>query len=260
LHPETGWSSLRFLILPPSIGQPKLTDWRWTVLVPAALFTPFKEFPSPAAVPHHCGRCPPAVLSLVDRLEHRNARPDRLRVNRTLPTVASLAAEAAQARLSSSFVRSPSLAFSTAEAIESGPPRCVAASPEGVLAGRLTERRSARCENRFAMWPKPRCSPSFPAHCCVLPMRACPRDDPNLFSRVRSPLSPRRHPRRRPKPALVSLAPPRTRRRVQSICSQASGPGVQRGRSDVPRRIVVDQTESVGAASVPLSRLGGSCD
>ena len=27
LHPETGWSSLRFSILPPSITQPKLIDW-----------------------------------------------------------------------------------------------------------------------------------------------------------------------------------------------------------------------------------------
>jgi hypothetical protein len=32
--------------------------------VPATRFTPFEDFPSPAAVPHHCGRCLPAVTVL----------------------------------------------------------------------------------------------------------------------------------------------------------------------------------------------------
>jgi len=29
---------------------------------PATRFIPFEAFPSPVAVPHHCGRCPPAVV------------------------------------------------------------------------------------------------------------------------------------------------------------------------------------------------------
>jgi hypothetical protein len=32
--------------------------------VPATRFTPFEDFPSPEAVPHHCGRCLPAVTVL----------------------------------------------------------------------------------------------------------------------------------------------------------------------------------------------------
>jgi len=39
----------------------------WTgVPIPATRFTPFEEFPSPAAVPRHRGRCPPAVPAMRD--------------------------------------------------------------------------------------------------------------------------------------------------------------------------------------------------
>lgn len=36
--------------------------------LPARGFTPFGGFPSPIAVPHHCGRCPPAVDDTLERL------------------------------------------------------------------------------------------------------------------------------------------------------------------------------------------------
>ena len=32
--------------------------------IPATRFTPYEDFPSPAAVPHHCGRCLPVVTVL----------------------------------------------------------------------------------------------------------------------------------------------------------------------------------------------------
>jgi hypothetical protein len=42
----------------------------WTPLaVPAKRFTPFEEFPSSEAVPHHCGRCLPVVT------DHRPVHP-----------------------------------------------------------------------------------------------------------------------------------------------------------------------------------------
>jgi hypothetical protein len=46
-NPDTG----RIQRLAPSKG------------IPAARFIPFDEFPSSAAVPHHCGRCPPAITA-----------------------------------------------------------------------------------------------------------------------------------------------------------------------------------------------------
>jgi hypothetical protein len=40
--------------------------------IPATRFTPFEDFPSPAAAPHHCGRCPPAVTVLPGSTSGRN--------------------------------------------------------------------------------------------------------------------------------------------------------------------------------------------
>jgi hypothetical protein len=60
------WSSTRFL-LPAS---PLTRGWMWMVVAfPASRVIPFEEFPSSAAVPHHCGRCPLDVST-------RSPRPD----------------------------------------------------------------------------------------------------------------------------------------------------------------------------------------
>jgi hypothetical protein len=44
---------------------------------PATRFTPFEDFPSPAAVPHHCGRCLPAVTVLPGAVPDRGRCPCR---------------------------------------------------------------------------------------------------------------------------------------------------------------------------------------
>jgi hypothetical protein len=46
-----------------------------TRALPATGFTPFEEFPSPAAAPHHCGRCPPVVIPNLP-MKLRSARAD----------------------------------------------------------------------------------------------------------------------------------------------------------------------------------------
>jgi hypothetical protein len=45
--------------------------------LPATRFTPFEDFPSPAAVPHHCGRCLPAVTVLPGAVPDRGRFPCR---------------------------------------------------------------------------------------------------------------------------------------------------------------------------------------
>jgi len=53
LRPNTGQDSLNFrLVWPPS------EDDGHRVPFQSVRFTPFEEFPSLVAVPHHCGRCP----------------------------------------------------------------------------------------------------------------------------------------------------------------------------------------------------------
>jgi len=49
-------------------------------------FTPPEELPSPVAVPHHCGRCPPAVSDALPpfRAPKHSTRPT-LRANRPSP-------------------------------------------------------------------------------------------------------------------------------------------------------------------------------
>jgi len=47
--------------LPP---KPKLGVRRLPPPFPTTRFAPFEEYPSPVAVPHHCGRCLPAVCVL----------------------------------------------------------------------------------------------------------------------------------------------------------------------------------------------------
>jgi len=45
--------------------------------LPATRFTPFEDFPSPAAAPHHCGRCLPAVTVLPGAASDRSRLPCR---------------------------------------------------------------------------------------------------------------------------------------------------------------------------------------
>jgi hypothetical protein len=54
---------------PGAQDHPKV-PWE-TITFPASRLIPFEEFPSSAAVPHHCGHCPPAVAA-------RSPRPDPL--------------------------------------------------------------------------------------------------------------------------------------------------------------------------------------
>jgi len=69
LHPATcqGFAAFRACRFPepPEGGAARRSA------LPATRFTPFEDFPSPAAVPHHCGRCLPAVTVLP------GAGPDR---------------------------------------------------------------------------------------------------------------------------------------------------------------------------------------
>jgi hypothetical protein len=53
-----GFAAFRVLEQPKESEQART---RATRTFPATGFTPFEEFPSFAAVPHHCGRCPRAV-------------------------------------------------------------------------------------------------------------------------------------------------------------------------------------------------------
>jgi hypothetical protein len=82
LRPSTEQDSLRFGLVEPSTRRPGLSR-----AVPGSAFTPFEVFPSLAAVPHHCGRCPLGVrrsarLTLTSRsprLSQRLARPTHRR-------------------------------------------------------------------------------------------------------------------------------------------------------------------------------------
>jgi hypothetical protein len=58
LRPSTGQDSLCF---GPDRPAPKCSP---TETLPTAPFTPFEDFPSLVAVPHHCGRCPLGVRQL----------------------------------------------------------------------------------------------------------------------------------------------------------------------------------------------------
>jgi len=104
LHPDARTGSLRFGSQPPSTcfvpsrSQSQCTR-KGSALLPATRFTPFEEFPSPIAAPHHCGRSPhvvavavPTVSSPVaeatkpirsaprsDRTPRRASRPSRFR-------------------------------------------------------------------------------------------------------------------------------------------------------------------------------------
>jgi hypothetical protein len=62
LHPATdqGFAAFHACRLP----APPEGDLAGRVPIPATRFTPFEEFPSPVAAPHHCGRCLPAVTVL----------------------------------------------------------------------------------------------------------------------------------------------------------------------------------------------------
>jgi hypothetical protein len=169
LHPETGWSSRRFQVVPPPVvsrSQRLMVD---SHSFPHARFTPSEEYPSPVAVPHHCGRCLLAVLSRRDRSEHRSVRLDPLCVPTSAAASASLSAEAVRARLPRRpcpshplprvetlsrvcQIHPGSYARNALNLTDHPPPpkrlgrvRCTvfACSPEGALAGRFTRRRSA---------------------------------------------------------------------------------------------------------------------
>jgi hypothetical protein len=79
--------------------QPKPTSDGGRFPFLATRFTPFEEFPSPVAVPHHCGRCLLAVLfaSPPFRTPKCSTRP--LNVPTSAITFASLKAEAARVHL-----------------------------------------------------------------------------------------------------------------------------------------------------------------
>mgnify|MGYP003701814873 CR=1 FL=1 len=62
LHPATGQRFAAFLTF--RLHVPPEGDAVGRARIPATRFTPFEDFPSPAAVPHHCGRCPPVVTVL----------------------------------------------------------------------------------------------------------------------------------------------------------------------------------------------------
>jgi hypothetical protein len=59
LHPAASQGFAAFRVFPPPTSPEG--DKRGSGTVPATRFTPFEEFPSSAAVPHHCGRCLLAV-------------------------------------------------------------------------------------------------------------------------------------------------------------------------------------------------------
>jgi hypothetical protein len=69
LHPATGLGFAAFRAR--RFPVPPEGDAVCRVALPATRFTPFEDFPSPAAVPHHCGRCLPVVTVLP------GAGPDR---------------------------------------------------------------------------------------------------------------------------------------------------------------------------------------
>jgi len=60
LHPAASLEVRYVFRLPVPIPHPKMSNSHYGP-VPAARFIPFKGFPSSAAVPHHCGRCPLTV-------------------------------------------------------------------------------------------------------------------------------------------------------------------------------------------------------
>jgi len=61
---RAGQDSLRFTLSLPTQSLDKSMDRSGNpTRLPATRFTPFEEYPSSVAVPHHCGRCLPAVTS-----------------------------------------------------------------------------------------------------------------------------------------------------------------------------------------------------
>jgi len=73
--------------------------------LPATRFTPLEEFPSPAAVPRHRGRCPLAVLANIRPASRRSARTDRLPVPTSRPASPPHTAEAVFGALRSASIR-----------------------------------------------------------------------------------------------------------------------------------------------------------
>jgi len=115
----------------PICGQPKLTTDGERSPIPATRFTPLEEFPSPVAVPHHCGHCPLAVLSLCDRFDCRSTRSDHSACQQSVADRNLSDCRSCQSAPVAPFVRSPSLAPAAAEATGPSPLRCLPAPPRG---------------------------------------------------------------------------------------------------------------------------------
>jgi hypothetical protein len=69
-----------------SLDLVKTSSYSIETPFPAARFTPFEEFPSSAAVPHHCGRCPHDVGSCRDRENAEALSSMSTRANRSSHT------------------------------------------------------------------------------------------------------------------------------------------------------------------------------
>jgi hypothetical protein len=85
--PQPAKGSPRFMRPEPSATRRR---HRYSLALPATRFTPSEDFPSPAAVPHHCGRCPLAVTDhrLTPHLAEARCDacpPDRGRGGATVP-------------------------------------------------------------------------------------------------------------------------------------------------------------------------------
>jgi hypothetical protein len=75
LHPATCQGFAAFCAC--RLTEPPEGDSACRSALPATRFTPFEDFPSPAAVPHHCGRCLPAVTVLPGAAPNRSWCPCR---------------------------------------------------------------------------------------------------------------------------------------------------------------------------------------
>lgn len=88
LHPATGQGFAAF-----HVGRPCRPKAGRRGTIPATRFEPFEDFPSPAAGPHHCGRCQPVVTVLPGAVPAeagaiaRRRLPKRVAYPRPLPGV-----------------------------------------------------------------------------------------------------------------------------------------------------------------------------
>jgi len=123
IAPRNRMKFATFLGLATHNPQPKPTISGKHPPFPAARFTPLEEFPSPVAVPHHCGRCPPVVLSRPSPWPHRSETQDLVRfANRPSETAALCQPKPPECTLYPPF-RTPHACYRRAEALLSRPQR-----------------------------------------------------------------------------------------------------------------------------------------